>query len=210
MFGPPFSALLDLGAAQRRSCSACSIALREKSEFPAALYPSVPAEPAIGDGHDEQSLAAHGISGFGRTEYSCRKAVAQSFQCRRDGCKLSVRVPRDVLSEDKIRPALLGDADDFGSEESLAVLSLSLSSDGVVLAGISRSEDMYEATPCSSVEGEQVTPDRRRMKPPCFHRRDQTCGCCGFPLHVQDAARLFAAQSESEADAEFKPSDACA
>ena len=46
------------------------------------------------------------------------------------------------------------------------------------------------------------------MKPPVFHRRDQACGGCGFPLHVADAASIFAAQSESEGNSEFKPTDA--
>lgn len=70
--------------------------------------------------HDEQSLAPHGISGFGRAEYSCRNAIAQPFQWWDDCFKLSVSIPRYVLSEDNIRPALAGDTDDFGSEEALA------------------------------------------------------------------------------------------
>jgi hypothetical protein len=114
-------------------------------------------------GHDEQSLAPHGVASGGRTEYSCRNAVAQPFQSRDDGCELSVRVPRDVLAEDKIRPALLGKPADLGRKEPLSTGSCALSGDAVVLAGVSRSEDMNEATPRSSVEGEHVRPDRRRM-----------------------------------------------
>lgn len=45
------------------------------------------------------------------------------------------------------------------------------------------------------------------MKPPCFHRRDQACGCCGFPLHVQDAAALLSQGVKGELDAEFEPAD---
>lgn len=45
------------------------------------------------------------------------------------------------------------------------------------------------------------------MKPPCFHRRDQACGGCGFPLHVSDASARKAQSVESEQDAKFKPSD---
>nr|WP_244309740.1 hypothetical protein [Sphingobium fuliginis] len=161
-------------------------------------------------GHDEQSLPAHGVAGLGRAEYSCRNAVAQPFQWRDDSFKLSVRVPRDVLAEDKIRPALFGKAADFGGEEASAVGSSALSGNAVVLAGVARSEDMNDATPWSSVEGEHVRPDRRRMKPPCFHRRDQACACCCFPLHVADAAASLSPMVESEQDAEFETADACA
>jgi hypothetical protein len=171
---------------------------------------SHPPVAVFADGHDEQSLASHGVTSAGRAEYSCRNAVAQPFQCWDDGCKLSVRVPRDVLAEDKIRPALFGETADLGREEPLSICSCALSGDGVVLAGVSRSEDVYEATPRSSVESEHVRPDRCRMKPPCFHRRDQACGGCGFPLHVQDAPASLSPILESEQDSEFKASDACA
>jgi hypothetical protein len=46
------------------------------------------------------------------------------------------------------------------------------------------------------------------MKPPCVHRRDQACGCCGFPLHVTDAACSLSAGVEGEGDAELEPADA--
>jgi len=172
--------------------------------------PALSQSSARADGHDEQSLAPHGISGFGRAENSCRNAVAQSFQCRDDGLELSVRVPRDVLAEDKTRPALIGDAADLGGEEPLTIGSGTLSGDAVVLAGVARSEDMNSSTPWSSVEGSHVRPDRSRMKPPRFHARDQACGGCGFPLHVTDASSLFAVDAESEGDAEFEPADASA
>jgi hypothetical protein len=161
-------------------------------------------------GHDEQSLAPHGVAGFGRREYSARNAVAQSFQCRDDGSELSVRVPRHVLSEHNIRPALGGKPADLGGEKALTIGPGALSGDGIVLAWVSRSEDMNKATPRSSVEGEHVRPDRSRMKPPCFHRRDQACGGCGFPLHVTDPSASLSETVESELHAEFKPSDACA
>jgi len=163
-----------------------------------------------GAGHDEQSLAPHGVAGFGRAEYSCRNAVAQPFQWWSDGRELLVRVPRDVLAEDKIRPALFGKAGDLGGEKALALGSCALSGDAVLLAWVSRSEDMNEATPRSTVEGSHVRPDRRRMKPPCVHRRDQACGSCGFPLHVADASASLTPMMQGEQDAEFKSSDACA
>ena len=113
-----------------------------------------------------------------------------------------------MLAEDKIRPALFGEAADFGGEEALAVGAGALSGDAVVLAGVARSEDMNDATPWSSVEAEHVGPDRSRMKPPCLHRRDQACGGCGFPLHVADPSASLSPMMEGEQDAEFKSADA--
>lgn len=45
------------------------------------------------------------------------------------------------------------------------------------------------------------------MKPPRFHRRDQACGGCSFPLHVTDPATILSAMSEGEQDAEFESAD---
>jgi hypothetical protein len=179
------------------------------SDTPRAIrLPALSESSARALGHDEQSLAPHGVSGFGRAEYSCRNDVAQSLQCRDEGRKLSIGVPRDVLAEHKIRPALGGDAADFGGEEALSIGPGSLAGDAVVLTGIARSEDMNEATPRSSVEGEQVGPDRSRTKPPRIHRRDQACGGCGFPLHVTDAAASLSPGVEGEQDSELEPSGA--
>lgn len=115
-------------------------------------------------GHDEQSLASVAGAGFGRAEYSCRNAVAQSLQCRDEGCKLSVRVPRDVLAEDTIRPAFLDDAKHLVDEESVVLGSEPLAGDAVGLAGIAGSDAMNAATPRSSVEGGKVRPHRRVME----------------------------------------------
>lgn len=150
---------------------------------------------------DEQSLAPHGVSGFGRAEYSCRNAVAHSLQWRDEGAELLAGVPRHVLAEDKIRPALVGDPDDLGSEEPLAAASGPLAGDAVVLAGVARSDDMNASTPASSVEGGEVRPDRSRMKPPRFHRRHQRRGGSGFPLHVADRASLRESQTEPKLEA---------
>ncbi|TCM21529.1 hypothetical protein EDF56_101193 [Novosphingobium sp. PhB165] len=42
------------------------------------------------------------------------------------------------------------------------------------------------------------------MKPPCFHRRDQTCGSCGFPLQVTYTAPILSPMAEGEQNSEFK------
>ncbi|MEM6493322.1 MAG: hypothetical protein AAF650_02985 [Pseudomonadota bacterium] len=140
---------------------------------------------------------------FLRAEYSRRNAVTQSFQCRDEHGELSVGVPRDVLAEDTMRPALARDADDLIGEEAIVGGASAFSGDAVGLARVSRSEAIHRSTPWLSVEGGKVRPDRRRMKPPAFHSRDKTRGCKGFPLHVSDAARF----GHGDADAKFEPSN---
>jgi len=63
----------------------------------------------LADGHDEQSLAPHGVAGLGRREYSDRNAAAQSFQCWNGDGELSVRIPRHVLPEETRSPSLVED-----------------------------------------------------------------------------------------------------
>lgn len=46
------------------------------------------------------------------------------------------------------------------------------------------------------------------MKPPRFHRTDQACGGCSFPLHVADAACSLSPMSESEGDSKLESADA--
>lgn len=148
------------------------------------------------------------VPGFGRAEYSDRTAVAQPFQCRDEHSELAVRIPWHVLSDDTIRPALIHAAHDMADEEPVVVLAEPLSGNAVGLTGIARSEDMNEATPRSSVEGGEVGPDRSRMKPPRFHRRDQRSGGSGFPLHCTDEAASLSPIAESEVDSELESADA--
>jgi hypothetical protein len=121
---------------------------------------------------------------------------------------LSIGIPRDVLADDKIRPALAGDSANLWGQEAFALGACPLAGNAVVLAGVSRSEDMNEATPWSSVEGGKVRPDRSRMKPPALHRRDQAGSGRCFPLHVTDASTSLGAAVQSEEDSKLEPADA--
>jgi hypothetical protein len=154
-------------------------------------------------GHDEQSLSAMTGPHFGRTENSCRNAVAQSFQCRDEHPELSVSVPRHVFAEDTLRPALRDDANDLIKQEAVVSLPLPLSGDRVGLARIAASDAIHDATPRSSVETGKIRPDRRVMKFLAFHSRNKIRDGMGFPLHVSDAAR----SGHGNADSELKPAN---
>jgi hypothetical protein len=64
-----------------------------------------------------------------------------------------MRVPRDVLSEQTNRPALIDDPDNIGDKEPLSVCSGLIPRDAIVLAGIAGSDDMNASTPRLAVEG---------------------------------------------------------
>lgn len=142
------------------------------------------------------------IAGRRRAENSCLNAVAQSLQWRDEGGELSGRVPRDVLSEQTERPALVDDAHDLINEEAVVVGAEPSPSDAVGLAGISGSDAMNAAAPWSSVEGGKVRPERRRSQVTRFHAVHQLRGSRGFPLHVSDATR----SGHGKLDAEPEPS----
>jgi hypothetical protein len=162
----------------------------------------------LAPGQDEQSLPPHRISGFGRAEYSDRNAAAQSLQCRDGDGELPVGVPRHVLAEESISPALIEDVDGAVEQPAVVELAPPLSGDAVALARVARSDDIHAAAKRSAVEGSSVRPDRRVMKPPRFHRRDQAGGGSSFPLHVTDAAASLSAMMVGELQSKLKPADA--
>jgi hypothetical protein len=165
---------------------------------------------AVAVGQDEQSLSAHRISGFRRAENSDRNATAQSLQCWNGDGKLPVRVPRHVFSEESISPAGVEYVDCAVEQPSIVKFAKPLSGDTVSLARVSRSDNIHASTPSCAVKGSSVRPDRSWMKPPCFHRRDQACGCCCFPLQVADASASLSPMMEGKLQSEFESTDSCA
>ncbi|MBB4618683.1 hypothetical protein GGQ96_002829 [Sphingomonas abaci] len=127
-------------------------------------------------GQDKEPFASVARSGLGRAEYSSRNATAQSLQCGDSDGELPGEIPRYVLAEEGVSPALVEDLNGAVEQPSVIVGTEALSGDAVALAGIARQDAIHRATPLASVEGSQVRPDSSRMKPPRFHARDQACG----------------------------------
>lgn len=163
---------------------------------------------AVAVGQDEQPLAAHRVAGFGRAEYSDRNAATQSLQCRDGNGKLSVGVPRHVLAEESMSPAGVEDVDGAVEQPAIVEFAAPLSCDRISLTRVARSDDIHASAPSRAVEGSSVRPDRSRMKPPRFHRRDQACGCRGFDLHKTDASKRRSEIIVSELQSEVEASDA--
>jgi len=77
-----------------------------------------------------------------------------------------------------------------------------------VLARESRNEEIHSAAPRSAIEGEQVRPDRRRIKGSRFHKRDKLSGGWSFPFHVKNGSVLDSKKSECGAEAFPEHADA--
>lgn len=95
----------------------------------------------------------------------------------------------DVLQLEPPRTASVRDVKDV--EEQAAALAVEpgpAPGDADVLARESGNDAIHLAAPACSVEGEQVRPDRRRIKGSRFHKRDKLGGSRGFPLHVANGA----------------------
>ena len=103
---------------------------------------------------------------------------------------------------------MIKDVDGAIEQPAVVEFAAALSGDAVALARVARSDDIHASAKRSAVEGSSVRPDRRVMKPPRFHRRDQACGGSSFPLHVTDASHSLSEMVVSELQSEFEASDA--
>jgi hypothetical protein len=112
------------------------------------------------------------------------------------------QVPGNVLEKDPFRLAFSDDAADVRPEMSRIVSSESFAGLAERLAGVACSNAIHNPTPRSPVEGNKVTPDRKRSQGTCFHLRNHKCGGEGFPLHSTDAASADSGETDSALEAE--------
>lgn len=114
----------------------------------------------------------------------------------------------DVLQKEAMRTAIVGDVEDVEEQAgALAIKSGAAAGNADVLAREARNEEIHASAPSCAVEGEQVRPDRRRIKGSRFHKAGKLCGCSGFPLHVANGAVLDAEKLECGADSLSKHAD---
>ena len=99
----------------------------------------------------------------------------------------------DVLQKESLRVAIVSEVKDFKEEPgALSIKTSPFAGDADVLARESRNEQIHASTPRCAVKGEQVRPDRRRIKGSRFHKAGKLCGSRGFPLHVANGSMLDA------------------
>ena len=143
---------------------------------------------AVGDGQEVEPLAT-----VGRADVARRKQIPfrsePEFGQRSENVSESMNNEgRHVFQEDDVGSNLAKDSCDVGPEPALILKSALIACHREGLTGESGSDEMNAATPRSAIEGDKVTPDRRRTKDPFVHSRDQIRGDKGFPLHVADGA----------------------
>jgi hypothetical protein len=112
----------------------------------------------------------------------------------------------DVLEEAPGGLALSNNASDIWPEVTLVGFAESVTSKGKGLAGVAASDEIHHSTPASSIEGAQVTPDRRRSQATLLHLRRQSGDGERFPLHHADRASASEPRSSSSGvESEVKP-----
>ncbi|GKS87001.1 hypothetical protein AVMA1855_22635 [Acidovorax sp. SUPP1855] len=95
----------------------------------------------------------------------------------------------DVLQKEEPRVAIVGEVQDVEEQAgTLAIKPSASACDADVLAREAGNKSIHASTPRCAVEGEQVRPDRRRIKGSRFHKAGKLRGCRSFPLHVANGA----------------------
>jgi hypothetical protein len=159
------------------------------------------------DSEEEEALSSVRGADFLRSPQCSRSAETHCLKLSEDFVCSEPQMVGDVLEADDAGLALSDDAGDVGPEVALVVLGAQLAGDGEGLAGVAAHDEIHRPTPASSVEGDEVAPDRSRIHPPFFHALDQYGGSIGFPLDVTDRASREACSGESTVDSEVEPSD---
>lgn len=114
----------------------------------------------------------------------------------------------DVLKVDEAGSNLANNAGNVGPYPSVVVEALAGSGGAVWLARESRSDDVHHSTKLSSREVGKVRPNRRWIKAPRFHERDQLVAGRCFPLAVSNRAQSEAQVFKSEGDTTVQHSHA--
>lgn len=115
----------------------------------------------------------------------------------------------DVLQKEVSRTAIFGNSEEVEEKPaSLAVQPCAAACKGQVLAREAANDAIHCSTPCVSVEGGNVGPDRRVIQGAFGHARRHDAGGESFPLNVTDGASLDAQVSEAGVQSDAKHSDA--
>lgn len=109
-------------------------------------------------------------------------------------------MPGDVLKEDPSRPDFPDDAGDIRPEVALVVGPLSLPGGAERLARIAREHAIHGSTPCGSVEGREVSPDRGGAEDPGALGADEGLLRVGLPFDEAGGVEARLGEHESEVE----------
>jgi hypothetical protein len=92
-----------------------------------------------------------------------------------------------------MRTAIVGEVEDVEEQaRALAIEAGAAAGNADVLAREARNDEIHASAPRCAVEGEQVRPDRSRIKGSRLHKAGKLRGCRGFPLHVANGSMFDA------------------
>jgi hypothetical protein len=150
----------------------------------------------VGRGNSEPFRVPPAVGQFshdagGRALFESAFGFVHSGGCgSSDGC--------DVLQKEELRTAIVGESEDVEEQaRALAIEASTPAGDADVLAREARNEEIHASAPRCASEGEQVRPNRTRIKRSRFHKAGKLCGSRGFPLHVANGSVLDAEILES-------------
>jgi hypothetical protein len=135
-----------------------------------------------------------------RAEYSCRNCEVHLPKFSADLSETKVEMAGNVLKKSPSCSTLSNDPRYLGPEVPGVIRSTTLASETERLARVSCNDAIHSATPCPTVEGVQVTPDRSRSQELFLHARDQDRGCMEFPLHETDGVGSGAGEPNSQVE----------
>lgn len=131
-------------------------------------------------GHDEEPLPAVRGADFRRSDERLRNSVAQAFQLVSDGGvgRPSVGLsnsdqPADIFQNNERRSRPVDSPPDVRPEVARVFDAATGAGHAEGLAGKARQYAIHCATPASTVEGAEISPDRSGVKTPVCHARRQ-------------------------------------
>ena len=177
-------------------------------------FPTRPAAPpmfplkvdALGVGSkDEKPLSTVRRADFLRRPQCARNAEAHRLKLSGDVVCSERQMAGDVLEEAQGGLGVSDHASDSWPEVAWVGFPETPAGCGKRLAWVAANDAIHDSTPRASIEGSQVTPDRRRSQGSRFHRCRQNRGCERFPLdHAHRASSSEADTLSSEVEAEVK------
>jgi hypothetical protein len=204
-FGPPFDPSVARGVGHVATCvpSCPSIPSPFQSRATGVIHDSRLGRSSPRE--NEHPLATVRRANACRAEHAPFRIEPEGGQVAEYAVEPSNNESAHVLHEDVARSHVANDPSKLSPEpRALAVETSAFAGEADVLAREAASDAIHDATPRSSVEGADVTVDRRRIQGLVFHPRHESgCGV-GFPLDVANSTSV----GSGEPDAEVEPSNA--
>jgi hypothetical protein len=194
---PPLAPSCALGVGHIRTARSVSVPVHPSSSA-SELLPDCLASPDVGVGQQPEPFPSMRCANGGRREQTPFRIEPEVGKVGEDVRQPESNKLGDVLQEDEGRSHVSDDPGDVGPEPSLVIDTSTLPRLGEWLAGEAGSDEIHSSTPRSSVERDEVRPDRRPIQVRVVHPRHESGRCVGVPLNVSHGSGVDAGESQSE------------